>query len=131
MKLRIHKNAIRLRLSQSEVDQIALGRPIYEELNLGEKQVLQYALIPDQTLDSILARFSDQKLEIFVPLTLSTTWAKTDEVSLNQTQNEGTLQETLILIEKDFQCLHKRPNEDESDNFPNPKTPEDYSKSVN
>lgn len=130
MKLRIHNNSIRLRLSQTEVAQLALGRPIHQELNLGEKQVLQYALVPDQTEKTIQARFAGQKLEISAPLSLLTTWAKTEEISLKQLQEEGSMQETLILIEKDFQCLHQRPNEDESDNFPNPKTPEDYAKGL-
>lgn len=127
MKLRIHKNTIRLRLSQSEVEQIALGHPLHEELNLGEMQVLGYSLIPDQAIDRILARITDQQLEVRVPKPLSTTWANTDEVTLRQLQHKGRSQETLVLIEKDFQCLHQRPDEDESDNFPNPKTPEDYS----
>jgi hypothetical protein len=37
--------------------------------------------------------------------------------------DQGVSEDTIlkILIEKDFQCLHKRAGEDETDNFPNPR----------
>ena len=43
-------------------------------------------------------------------------WANSDRVSLVNKSENGIS----VLIEKDFQCLHKRPDEDESQNFPNP-----------
>ncbi|SHN31400.1 hypothetical protein SAMN04488057_11924 [Cyclobacterium lianum] len=126
MKLRINNNSIRLRLTQSEVERIGKGYSLHQALKLGEDQVLTYALIPRDKLDSPKATFLNQHLEVYLPSALGKSWAGTDEVSIRHVQQEGTDRECLLLIEKDFQCLHKRPGEDERDNFPNPKSLEDY-----
>lgn len=118
MKLRIHKNSIRLRLSQIEVDEIAKGNSIYEVLEIGESMAnhFHYSLSPIKALDFITADYNKDKLVISIPKSHAEEWANTDLVSLtNDPQHRLT-----ILIEKDFQCLHKRPDEDESQNFPNP-----------
>ena len=65
------------------------------------------------------------KLEVPPPIHRAVAWAKTNEVSLHHVQDKGTDLECTILIEKDFQCLHQRHDEDESDNFPNPNSLED------
>ncbi|WP_200975855.1 hypothetical protein [Echinicola sp. 20G] len=127
MKLRINNNAIRLRLSQTEVDKIGKGLSVTEQLFLGSKAMgLAYSLVPDENASTIQATYFDNLLKITVPKSMSTPWATTDEVSMRSTQHASSDFENLILIEKDFQCLHKRPDEDESDNFPNPKSFDDY-----
>ncbi|MBD3627808.1 hypothetical protein [Cyclobacterium sp.] len=128
MKLRINDNSIRLRLSQSEVSSIGQGLPLHQELKLGKEQVLIYSLIPGDFGKMPEARFLNQKLEVYLPAKLGEDWAKTDEISIRHVQNEGKDFECMLLIEKDFQCLHQRPDEDERDNFPNPKSLEDYQK---
>lgn len=122
MKLRINDNAIRLRLTQSEVEQIGKGIPICQTLNLKTNREVNfgYNLIPLAKTQVINARYASNKLIITIPASLAKTWANTDKVTLKHVQDENTKNESLILIEKDFQCLHKRPDEDESDNFPNP-----------
>lgn len=125
MKLRINNNSIRLRLSQSEMETIAQGLQLCQELHLGNKQVFSYVLIPCDAADFPKASFIAQKLEVRLPAHRATAWAQTDQVSLRHVQNEGTDLACTILIEKDFQCLHQRPGEDESDNFPNPNSLED------
>ncbi len=126
MKLRISNNSIRLRLSQSDVEIIGQGQPVCESLTLGKEQVFHYSLLPCQKADAIQAKINAQKLEVTLPISLASKWASTDEVTLRHVQNQDSDLESIILIEKDFQCLHQRPDEDESDNFPNPKTLEDY-----
>lgn len=129
MKLRINNNSIRLRLSQTEVKEIAKGQSVTENLYLDNNSFgLAYSLIPDEKAPSISAHFFGNELKIYVPKSLSDDWSNSDEVTMRYIQNEGDEHENLILIEKDFQCLHKRPDEDESDNFPNPKSEEDYKK---
>ncbi|GGF49447.1 DUF7009 family protein [Echinicola rosea] len=127
MKLRINNNSIRLRLTQTEVQQVAAGKSITEHLLVGRnKPGLEYSLILEGNAQEVEAIFEDNHLKIILPEALAFAWASTDEVSIRHVQHEGQSYENILLIEKDFQCLHKRPDEDESDNFPNPKSLEDY-----
>ena len=118
MKLRIHKNSIRLRLSQLEVDQIAKGNPIYETVGINGDQEnnFGYSLIPSEHVSEISAEYSKNKLQITFSKVQAVEWATTARVSLSNDPDSRIA----VLIEKDFQCLHQRPDEDESDNFPNP-----------
>ena len=118
MKLRIHKNSIRLRLSQPEVDEISKGQSIHELVEIGESegQSFGYRLLPTDGIDEIYAAYVRNRLDIFFPREKATDWARTEEISISNSPG-STLS---ILIEKDFQCLHQRPGEDESANFPNP-----------
>ncbi|WP_373274984.1 DUF7009 family protein [Parapedobacter tibetensis] len=124
MKLRISGNTIRLRLTQAEVEQIGRGEPVRQTLTMNEDVNFGYSLATAADSLSISARYTPNDLVVFVPSTLAKTWTDTDLVSLRHVQGENTDHEILILVEKDFQCLHKRPDEDESDNYPNPKAPQ-------
>lgn len=122
MKLRIHNNCIRLRLSQTEVDQLAQGKSVREKLNfpLENSNNFFYGLVPNPAIDVVSATFTNNEILIQLPTSELIEWAKSDRVGINKsikTPVEGNL---TIDIEKDFQCLHKRPGEDESDNFPHP-----------
>lgn len=118
MKLRVHKNSIRLRLSQSEVKKIGQGQPIVEilEIGVGQQGHFSYSLIPVEEENDILADYGQNNLKVIFPKQLAIEWASTDRVSLSNQMDNGLS----ILIEKDFQCLHRRPGEDEADNFRNP-----------
>ena len=118
MKLRIHKNSIRLRLSQQEVDKVGQGIPIIEiiEMGMGKENNFGYSLIPLDHIDEISAQYVQNNLKISFPIHKAKEWANSEMVSVSN----GSDNNLPILIEKDFQCLHKRPGEDESDNFPNP-----------
>ncbi len=47
-------------------------------------------------------------------------WATTNQVSIRGEQQLEDGSTLGILVEKDFQCLTEREDEDESDMFPNP-----------
>ncbi|GGZ28991.1 hypothetical protein GCM10007049_22620 [Echinicola pacifica] len=131
MKLRINNNSIRLRLSQTEVNDIGQGKAVYEDLKIGPSNTsaFRYSLIPDEEIQEVHAAFYDGNLEVTIPSKQGEKWAMSEEdVSIRSVQYEDTEGENLVLIEKDFQCLHKRPDEDESDSFPNPKSLDDYAK---
>ena len=121
MKIRIHNDAIRLRLSQTEVNQLAKGIAIREELRFPSPYPsFIYALESVDKGNELTISFVAQKLSINLPASKIKNWAKTDQVGISETipiESGATLQ---VLIEKDFQCLHKRPEENEKDNFPNP-----------
>jgi hypothetical protein len=119
MKLRIKGNSIRLRLTQSEIRQIGAGETIREEVLFGTGH-FAYALLTDPAIRTPDARFEEGELQVRLPAALAARWAHTEQVGIEEriAGREGTALH--LLIEKDFQCLHKRPGEDESDHFRNP-----------
>jgi hypothetical protein len=126
MKLRIHKNSIRLRLSQPEVDKIGKGQGITEtlETGLGWKNDFSYCLMPMEYYQDIGAEFEQNTLKIYLSKNQAEAWAYSDSVGITHVTGDRIT----ILIEKDFQCLHKRPGEDESQNFSHPLADEQSTK---
>jgi len=116
MKLRIKGNSIRLRLSQSEIDEFIADGQVLDSISFGDAS-LTYQL---QSADRYSAVFIDQKVVVSVPASVGTEWANSDQVEMKNTLSIRTGEELYILIEKDFKCLTDRPNEDESDLFENP-----------
>ncbi len=119
MKLRIKGNSIRLRLTQSEIHRISAGQTVREEVCFGMGH-LAYALLTDSAIQHPDALFREGEIQVRLPAAQATRWALTDQVGI-EAQVAGSAGNQLhILIEKDFQCLHKRPGEDESDHYQNP-----------
>ena len=120
MKLRIQGNSVRLRLSQSEVAKFQEAGKVSDSISFGGVS-LAYAL--ERTDGSEMsAEFEGNCIRVFVSFAQSDNWAtKAEEVGMEHFQRHAANQEALrILVEKDFKCLADRPEEDESDNFPNP-----------
>lgn len=118
MKLRIKGNTLRLRLTQTELDQLqSMGR-VEEATGFGPGRRLIYALASSEGLDALLATFESSELTVTMPARWVEEWATTDRVGFEGTQPVGDGAMLELLIEKDFQCLHQRP--DERDAFPHP-----------
>jgi hypothetical protein len=121
MKIRIKGNTLRLRLTQTEVENVNAGQGVEENVPFGKGQpAFRYAVNAESETDKISVSYVDHTIEIRLPLKQAHQWAITDQVNLEENidwKDGTTLQ---ILVEKDYQCLHKRPAEDEGDNFPNP-----------
>ena len=121
MKLRIRKNAIRLRLKQSEVEKIASGQSIVEQTCF-PGSVLTYRLeVADDHKFS--ASFDGGDMRICLPESQIMEWAQTDQVSIFAEQSPGESDALSVLVEKDFKCLapgHHRSGEDDLDTYPHP-----------
>ncbi|UXP32468.1 hypothetical protein N6H18_00570 [Reichenbachiella agarivorans] len=115
MKLRILNNSIRLRLNQTEVNTFAQEGIVSAELQFGINSLV-YSLKRDHKSQKVEANFEGNEISILVPVAIADQWILPEEVGF---ENDDQAK-VKLLIEKDFQCLHKRPNEDESDSFPNP-----------
>ena len=115
MKLRIRGNSIRLRLTRNEVERIAGGEIVEENVDFGPGgKRFGYALqIGDG--DRLGAAFDGERIVVNVPRAQAAEWTGTDLVGL-EAENNGML----ILVEKDFACLTPRRGEDETDMFTNP-----------
>ena len=121
MKIRIKGNTLRLRLTQTEVEKVSAGEIVEEKVPFGKGQpTFRYTINVDNKTDKISATYLNHIINIGLPQKQAEQWASTDQISLEENihwEDGTTLQ---VLVEKDFQCLHKRPAEDEGDNFPNP-----------
>jgi hypothetical protein len=132
MKLRIRGNSIRLRLTQTEVNEVREGRFVQATIEFAKGAKLYYVLEPSNDVSAIEARYVDHRVTVLVPMQMALAWALSTKVELKSEQpldahnrhaaNSGDL--LSILIEKDFVCLKPRENEkeDESDMFANPNT---------
>jgi uncharacterized protein DUF7009 len=112
MKLRIHGNALRLRLSQSEVARFAEQGRIEETVEFGPGMRMAYTL-ESSDVQSPQAVYRDGSLRIQVPRATSEEWVTSDRVGFSGGEPVS------ITVEKDFQCLHG-PDSRNPDAFPNP-----------
>ena len=121
MKLRIKGSSLRLRLTQGEVHSLETAGEVAEQVHFGGGARLTYRLRTDGKSREISASYGDNVIDIRVPRETALTWAHTDQVTLSHAEAvaDGELR---VIIEKDWNCLAPRSEEDESDNFPHPET---------
>ncbi len=114
MKIRINGDFIRLRLNQSEVKEMNESGIVSITSNIpGEP--LTYTLKSENVTD-VSVLHSQGSLTITSPKNVIKDWIESDDAGF-ENRDQSKIK---ILIEKDFQCLHKRVGEDEKDNFVNP-----------
>jgi uncharacterized protein DUF7009 len=121
MKLRIKGNALRLRVSRSEVARLLAGDGLEETIHFASEPVARftYALQAEQSLSRPTVRYTETRVAILLPADQKHAWGTTDQVSIAEEINLGNLGSLAILIEKDFACLDRNEEENE-DAFPNP-----------
>lgn len=112
MKIRIKGNAIRYRLTKSDVAQFANDGVLKERTDFGD-DAFTYVL-QRTTEQNMFATFKNNILTLFVPEKLADDWTGNDRVGVEA--ESGPLK---LLLEKDFTCL-ENVDEDQSDNYPNP-----------
>jgi hypothetical protein len=122
VKLRIHQNSLRLRLSRSDLEHFRQTGVCTESLRFGPNSQLRYTLEASSQVTAMEAQFCEGCIRILLPLKMAQLWADSDPVSLSLNPGEGG--GPSLLIEKDFPCVHgveANPTED-ADTFPNPKS---------
>ena len=82
--------------------------------------VLTYSLEASDLVTGISALIQSGEILVRLPESLVQPWFSTDQVEIEHDQSIGSGRTLRILIEKDFQCLQVRPEEDQADNFPHP-----------
>ena len=73
---------------------------------------------------SVGANFDEDCIRVTLPHTVAERWQEPDEVSIRGEQELPGGERLKILVEKDFQCLVPREDEDQSGLFPNPEKSE-------
>ncbi|MFD2873123.1 DUF7009 family protein [Mucilaginibacter ximonensis] len=112
MKIRIKGNAIRYRLTKSDVNLLYKNLDLQDSTSFGNRSLIYQLKAAEQK--SLTASFVDDTITVIIPSEKLDELAQTDRVGFDG--NDGTL---YILVEKDFQCLDDVA-EDQSDNYPNP-----------
>ena len=118
MKLRIHGNALRLRLNQSEVAQFSKTGWLEEAVEFAPGASFTYALESLSGVFAPRAVYQSGSLRIQIPTSAAHQWITTSQVGIEGDQAISQGKQLSILIEKDFQCAHS-PNAD-ADAYPNP-----------
>ncbi len=113
MKLRLRGSSIRLRLTQPEIAALRERGSVEETVRFSPTSRLVYAI--ERGGDALGASFEDGRVVVRVPDALAFDLCDTDRVGI-----DGVHGELRILIEKDWQCLAPR-DEDESEGFPHPR----------
>lgn len=119
MKLRIHRNSLRLRLNRSDVEQLQKAGICADVLRFGPDSQLTYTVETSAHVKTLDAQYRQNCIRVLIPLDVVEQWVDSDQVSLSQGASESG---PSLLIEKDFQCLHchgREPSED-AQSFPNP-----------
>lgn len=120
MKLRIHNDSIRLRLTVSEVARIGAGRSVLATTRLPGGGAFTYALVTTRE-PSLSASLDGHTLTVRLPAAQASAWAADPQrVTLRGEADERWGMPTL-LVEKDFACLALRAEDHGADLFVNPR----------
>jgi hypothetical protein len=120
MKLRIQGNSLRLRLNRSDVEQFRTSGVCAESLRFDSNSRLTYTLETSSRLTAMEVQYVQGCIRVRLPLDMAEEWAGSDRISLSLSRARDS--GPSLLIEKDFQCLHReeRNPADDADAFPNP-----------
>ena len=115
MKLRIQGNQVRFRLTQNEVTCLLEHGLVESAIRfpMGRELCYSVASLPHATEVSV--DYLDDSIFVALPSPVVTEWAGSGQVSIEGPRSSSVE----ILVEKDFQCLHK-PAERDPDAYPNP-----------
>jgi len=121
MKIRIKDNSIRFRLSATDLKTLKKKGKVVSKCTFGSTQVFKYSVVSKKNGNSEYLCVDLKKNHITIELAASDVkeWLKTDLEGFDAQMDNGTKEGLYVLIEKDWQCLKPR-DEDESDLFPNP-----------
>ena len=119
MKIRIQGNCLRFRLTRTEVARFAEdGR--YESVIEFPTGRLRYAVEAARSLGQPEAAYESDLVLVRLPEGKVHDWAEGDEVALAGSQDLPSGMRLEIIVEKDFQCLHKGDEAKDPDAYPNP-----------
>jgi hypothetical protein len=113
MKMRIQGNAIRFRLNRREIEQLSASGRVSDSIHFPGGAALTYTVELAPGATEMEAAYDPGEIRIRAPRELAQRWAETDQAGM--TANGAGLE---IVVEKDFQCLHKGSGDPEA--FPNP-----------
>lgn len=118
MKIRIKGNAVRYRLTKTDVKIFCETGHFEEKTQFGNK-AFTYELRAKAGLDHLDANFNGDTITMYLPEKERERWGSSEQVGFQYTISLESGAELSLLLEKDFACLDET-IEDQSDNYPNP-----------
>jgi len=115
MKLRMQGNSLRLRLTQSEVEKVRDKGEVSETVKFRSGGTFMYRLQTCVGGDLVQAVLAYGLISISVSTAMAERWATSEEVGIY-----GQDGELRISVEKDFRCLTRASDEQETDAYPHP-----------
>ena len=119
MKIRIRGNSVRFRLTKNEVEQLCRENFIEERTNFPHMDFVYQVKAAEVELLNI--DYLNNIISLQVSNTLLENWETNDRVGFSNSVVTSQGKTIDLLLEKDFTCLEDR-GEDESNNYPNPKS---------
>lgn len=120
MKIRIKGNSIRFRLTQIDVKTLS-EKGYIEDCTPFNFSTFVYSVVAKNNLEHLFASFSQNRIVLTVPKKWIIKWVDNETVSFQNVLKMESGEELALLLEKDFSCLDNT-LEDQSDNYPNPKS---------
>jgi len=120
VKIRIRDNSIRLRLMRAEVDQLHGDGQVSADTRFPGGDAFSYRVESREDGDQLNASFDNNTMLVQIPRAVVAAWATTEQVSITADLPLGDGESLQLLIEKDFECLAPRDDEDETDMYPHP-----------
>jgi hypothetical protein len=78
-----------------------------------ERSATRWQASPDAA--EVFANYEGDSIRVVLPRAVATAWTESSRVTIEGSRNSGVQ----ILVEKDFQCLHK-PSERDPEAYPHP-----------
>lgn len=119
MKIRIKGNTLRLRLSTKEWHSFQSHGKVEDCIEFGPHQKIIYTLRIADNTQSMEACFNNPFIMVLVPRVTAISWIEKDSVGIRGAMPLPDGNSLQILVEKDFQCLQPR-QEDETALFSHP-----------
>jgi hypothetical protein len=121
MKLRLHAQTLRLRLSPQDVDAIVGGADLQQSIPIDPDSATLSWVISLSDVPTLQIRQVDNQLQFLIPRLDGIAWAADDSAVGLYAQQRAPDGSTLdIAIEKDWACVQPSAEEDESDTYPRP-----------
>jgi hypothetical protein len=115
MKLRIQGNKLRLRLTRKEVGCLRDHGLVERAIQFQPSRALRYSVASSPDAAEVCVNYEGDSICVVLPRAVANAWAESGQVSLEGSGSAGVQ----ILVEKDFQCLHK-PAERDPEAYPHP-----------
>jgi hypothetical protein len=106
---------LRFRLTQKEVAHLHDSGLVECAIRFPHSRALHYSVASSPDAAEVSVDYEDDSICVVLPRAVVTGWAESTQVSIEGSPNPGVQ----IMVEKDFQCLHK-PAEREPDAYPHP-----------
>ncbi|WP_047246422.1 DUF7009 family protein [Maribacter thermophilus] len=120
MKIRIRGNSIRYRLTQTEVKTLSEIGYYEDSTDFGDRKFI-YAVKAIDDVKVLDVDFAGNAITLYMNRDKSITWPKSKKVGFSNVVKTKKGTSLSLLLEKDFVCMDESV-EDQSDNYPNPKS---------